>query len=101
MKPALEHNPYVALEKDEVCIHCGKTHLHIALQNIAKIHISKRKSGYLRGLVDQLLRSHEIHHNLNIETRDHGAVKIAISPQERFFCIQLIHVLRAKLKSLN
>ncbi len=98
MKPALANNPYVALDQDKVRIDCGTSHYYLSLRNIMRIHISKRKSGYFQELMGQLLRTRTMHYNLNIETRDQGWIQIPINPLERFFCIQLVNVLRLRLK---
>lgn len=94
---AIPENPYVALHKDQVRIHCGNSHHNIAVKNIDRIHISKRKSGYLKSLMGQLLRTREMDYDLNIETRDQGLVQIRINPMERFFCIQLVSLLRSRI----
>ena len=99
MNTTLPNNPYIFLEEDEVSIKVGTTNHNIPLKSINKIHITKRKSGYIENFVGQLLHIPETHYNLNIETRDKGWLKIKINPLERFFCIKLVSVLRPHLKT--
>lgn len=96
----LPNNPYITLQEDRLCLHFGKTHHDIDLQNIGKIHISKRKSGRLEGFMSQLMRIPQTDYYLNIETYDKGSFKITINPLQRFFCIRLLSILRPQI-SLN
>lgn len=95
----LPDNPYVVLQQEVVSINCGKAHHDILLRNINKIHITKRKVGYWSAVVGQILFLPATSYNLNIETTDKGCLKIKINSIQRFFCIQLVSIIRPRIKA--
>jgi len=88
-------NRYVKIEDEVININYAKQRYSIALNNVRKMYLSKRKTNYMSGLIGKYLFSFGTStYKLNIKTADEKEVVIRVSALEKQYFIGLIALVR-------
>ncbi len=91
-------NPHVTLNDEVLCINYRSKKLKVALSNICKIYLSKRKTGYLSALFGNLHITRSTGFKLYIHTNDNNFQTLDITSQEKYQFVSLIAWVRSQIK---
>lgn len=92
-------NPHVTLVNDEVLqIRHRSKRLKIALSNICKIYLSKRKTGYLSAFLGNLHITRSSGFKLFVHTKDNNLYTIDIPIDEKYQFVNLIAWVRKQIR---
>lgn len=86
--------PFITLENESVTIAFPKKQYTFAIPDIQKIHISKKRTGYISLVVGNLLDMHDMHYYLCVKESDGTDNRIPINRLQRYYCLKLIGLLR-------
>jgi len=88
-------NPYVKIEDEVININYSKQRCSVALDNVRKMYLSKRKTSYMSGLIGKYLFSFgNSTYKLNIKTKDERDIVIRVNALEKQYFIGLIAIVR-------
>lgn len=94
MTTAIE-NQYVHIEDEVVNINYSKQRYTLALSNVRKMYLSKRKTNYMSGLIGKYLFAFgNSTYKLNIKTADEKEIIIRVNALEKQYFIGLIALVR-------
>ena len=95
-------NPHVSLVNDDVLLinYRGKR-LKIALTDINKIYLSKRKTNYLSALIGNLLISRTTGFKFYIHNKENAVVSFDIVNDDKFYFVSLISWVRSQIIIAN
>ncbi|HEX8563861.1 MAG TPA: hypothetical protein VF676_12870 [Flavobacterium sp.] len=92
-------NPHVSLVNDEVLdINYRNRKFKVAIANISRIYLSKRKTGYLSALFGNLIVARNTGFKLYIHTRETNTITLDIASDDKFFFVSLITWVRTQIK---
>lgn len=85
-------NSYVTIQNKELDIHYRKKRFKVALDNVAKIYLSKKKS---RSWIPGISRFLDPEFNLCIQTSDNEKISMDVRASERQYFIGPIAIVRS------
>lgn len=92
-------NPYVKIEDEIINISYSKQRYSVALNNVRKMYLSKKKTNYMLEVIGKYLFSFgKSTYKLNIKTKDEKEIVIRINALEKQYFIGLISFVRSRNK---
>ncbi|HEX8269373.1 MAG TPA: hypothetical protein VF581_05735 [Flavobacterium sp.] len=92
-------NPHVTLKNEVIDINYRSKKYKIALDNVSKIYLSRRRSNYLSAMFGNLLLMSNAQFKLYIHTKDNNSVSIEVLDHEKQYFVNLISRVRNMVKN--